>query len=348
MVIRAEKMRFSFEVRADEIEPRIDEFIDVLIDSLESEFLVLPRGPGFVEYERFLVAYEVLRRKTGAFVRCDEVTLADAIEEDCLVLVVIRSILGFTPSEWAHLTSKKTGVRVDQGFARSLDRRVRDPSGPQGLSRTERVHALLLVASDLLARAVPEVGRDAVHRLDKADTRDGWKSVGTMAKMGAPYAMLLYERFLGRPFASHRDSVSELVGGGLEAAIERRLTDGLIPFRKTKRAERIQGFDQTPDFIVPDEFSPAVVIEAKLTEDDGTARDKVTRVQHLAQLSRERVAKQQRGFEVVAVIAGRGFAVRREDVRKLLVATSGKVYTLKTLDRLIETSGLAQFRPQNG
>jgi len=32
--------------------------------------------------------------------------------------------------------------------------------------------------------------------------------------------MLLYERFLGRPFAGHRDSVSELVGDSLESVIE--------------------------------------------------------------------------------------------------------------------------------
>jgi hypothetical protein len=31
--------------------------------------------------------------------------------------------------------------------------------------------------------------------------------------------MLLYERFLGRPFAGHRDSVSELVGDSLESAM---------------------------------------------------------------------------------------------------------------------------------
>jgi hypothetical protein len=66
----------------------------------------------------------------------------------------------------------------------------------------------------------------------------------------------------------------------LESAIEGVLSGAGISFRKTKRAERITGFDQTPDFIVPDEFNPQVVIEAKITEDDGTARDKVTRVQH--------------------------------------------------------------------
>ena len=42
---------------------------------------------------------------------------------------------------------------------------------------------------------------------------------------------------------------------------------------------------QAADFIVPSEFNPQVVIEAKLTEDDDTVRDKVTRVQRLAVLS---------------------------------------------------------------
>lgn len=67
--------------------------------------------------------------------------------------------------------------------------------------------------------------------------------------------MLLYERFLGWPFAGHRDSVSELVGDGLEDAIEEQLSKHGISYRKTRRAEKIPGFDQAPDFIVPSEFS---------------------------------------------------------------------------------------------
>lgn len=69
----------------------------------------------------------------------------------------------------------------------------------------------------------------------------------------------------------------------------------------------LAGFDQAPDFIVPDEFSPQVVIEAKITEDDGTARDKITRVQHLGSLSLEgRGPTDEPRFQVVACIAGRG------------------------------------------
>ncbi|MEW6171450.1 MAG: hypothetical protein AB1510_00055 [Bacillota bacterium] len=156
--------------------------------------------------------------------------------------------------------------------------------------------------------------------------------------------MLLYERFLGRPFAGHRDSVSELVGDSLESAIEDVLVKAGISYRKTKRAERISGFDQAPDFIIPSEFNPQVVIEAKLTEDDGTARDKVTRIQHLAELSLTGRPEDSPKFEVIACIAGRGFGVRREDMKKLLLATRGKVFTLKTLDRLVESSRLREFR----
>ena len=156
--------------------------------------------------------------------------------------------------------------------------------------------------------------------------------------------MLLYERFLGRPFAGHRDSVSELVGDGLENAIEEQLVTAGISFRKTRRAERFADFDQAPDFMVPSEFNPSIVIEAKLTEDDGTARDKVTRIQHLHSLSIAGQSQGRKQFEVIACIAGRGFGVRREDMKKLLIATRGKVFTPKTLDRLVDCTALKNFR----
>ncbi len=95
---------------------------------------------------------------------------------------------------------------------------------------------------------------------------------------------------------------------------------------------------------MPDEWNPQILIEAKVAEDDGTARDKVTRIQHLATLSQKRVSEGKGGFEVIACINGRGFGVRREDMRKLLEATQGKVFTLKTLQYLVDHTSLAGFR----
>ena len=94
--------------------------------------------------------------------------------------------------------------------------------------------------------------------------------------------------------------------------------------------------------MVPNEHNPHVVIEAKLTEDDGTARDKVTRIQHLAELSL--AGSGNPTFEVVACIAGRGFTVRREDMKKLIIATRGKVFTLQNVGDLVAHTRLAQFR----
>jgi hypothetical protein len=235
---------------------------------------------------------------------------------------------------------------------RSLDRRIRaDPLTPMregGKVTTLGLRALVAAACELLTEGVPaDVGAN-LHRLDKADTRHGLASIQPLADLGVPYAMLLYERFLGRPFAGHRDSVSELVGDVLESAIEGVLAGAGISFRKTKRAGRIPGFDQAPDFVIPSEFNAQVVIEAKITEDDGTARDKVTRVQHLGALSMEGlVPDDPPKFEVVACIAGRGFKVRREDMRKLLLATRGKVFTLQNVEHLIACTRLSDFRTRS-
>ncbi len=144
--------------------------------------------------------------------------------------------------------------------------------------------------------------------------------------------------------AGHRDSVSELVGDSLESAIEDVLTHAGVSYRKTKRAERIEGFDQTPDFIIPSEFNPSVIIEAKITEDDGTARDKVTRILRLCSLSLEESATGNPKYEVVACIGGRGFGVRCEDMKRLIIHTRGKVFTVKTLDRLVDNTRIREFR----
>jgi len=85
-------------------------------------------------------------------------------------------------------------------------------------------------------------------------------------------------------------------------------------------------------------------MEAKIAEDDGTARDKVTRVQHLGELSRQGQRPGTFQYEVVACIGGRGFGSRRADMKKLLLATRGKAFTLKNLDRLVECTALRKFR----
>lgn len=339
--------KFPFEVTFKEVQAHLDEYVDVVVDSLQSDFLVLPKGRGFVEYSVFHDAYESIKRATNGFANVTVDTVLPAVSQAPIGLIVLRTILGFTPPEWAHVATLRTGVDVSQGAARTLDRNIRmNPNKPltaRGES-PKRVRALVATACALIVEGAPAVPADKIHRLDKADTKGGAEAVKALAQIGVPYPMLLYERFLGRPFAGHKDSVSELVGDSLEIKIEEALTVAGITYRKTKRAERIIGFDQAPDFIIPDEFAPEIVIEAKVAEDDGTARDKVTRVQHLGELSREGQPTGVTKYEVVACIGGRGFGIRREDMKKLLLATRGKVFTLKNLDRLVDCTMLKKFR----
>lgn len=341
-------MPFPFEVPFDEVQRDLDVYVDEIFSCLQSEFLTLPKGPGFVEYPVFERGYEALKRATGSFRDLSPELVIAAVQEVPIALIVLRSMLGFTPPEWAYVTSQRTGVQVSQSAIRAIDRKVRmapdTPLRTDGSLTGGRIRALVATACQILTDGAPDGREDALHRLNKADTKSGLQSLQPLADLGVPYAMLLYERFLGRPFAGHRDSVSELVGDVLEAAIEGALHSHGISYRKSKRAERVAGFDQAPDFIIPDEFNPQIVIEAKVTEDDGTARDKVTRVQHLGSLATAGQPANTARFEVVACIAGRGFGVRREDMKKLLLATRGKVFTLANLPQLVDCTRLSEFR----
>ena len=81
-----------------------------------------------------------------------------------------------------------------------------------------------------------------------------------------------------------------------------------------------------------------MIIEAKLTEDDGTARDKKSsRV--LRSRALEDVKPANSRCQVVAVIDGRGFMERMEDMLLLMRATEGHVYTLAELEMLVAPGG---------
>jgi hypothetical protein len=340
-------MRFPFEANQDEVLANPGAYVDAVFSSLASEFLIMPKGDGFLEYSVFASGYEALKSATEGFTKFTPPIVLNAALECPVVLIVLRTILGFTPPEWAYIASSRKGVGVPQNAARSLDRNIRStPDRPlkPGTAARARIVALVETACELIEEGCPDVPPNRLHRFCKADSLHGISSVRQLAGLGAPYAMLLYERFLGRPFAGHRDSVSELVGDGLESAIEEQLVSAGVTFRKTKRAERLAGFDQAPDFIIPDEFHPAVIIEAKLTEDDGTARDKATRIIRLCQMSDQRAREGKPSYQVVACLAGRGFGVRREDMRQMIFHTKGKVFTPKTLGRLVDCSALLEFR----
>lgn len=337
-------MPLRFDIDYDDPAVAWDPLVDEVFGELTSSFLEMPKGEGFIDYPTFEKGYQALKRRTDAFAALTPENVLAAVREVPIAFIVFRCILGFSPPEWAYVTTEMVGVTVDQGAARSIDRKFRmNPNGAvsegNGVTAT-RIRAMIEAGVRTIHQGAGIVSPGIVHRLDKADTARGQPSLQSIADLGAPYPVLLYERFLGRPYATHRDSVSELVGEVVEVAVKNVLSDAKISFRETKRAERIPGFDQAPDFIIPDEFTPVALIEAKLTEDDGTARDKVSRVQRLRTLR----DAEDKDYDVIACIAGRGFKVRREDMRRLLQATDGKVFTLTTMHLLIDHTRIREYR----
>jgi hypothetical protein len=103
-------MKYPFEVSEAEVIAQPDAFVASVFCSLESEFLVLPKGLGFVDYPVFEAGYEALKKATNGFVDIgSEIVLATCISSP-ISIVVLRAMLGFTPPEWAYITTLRTGV----------------------------------------------------------------------------------------------------------------------------------------------------------------------------------------------------------------------------------------------
>ncbi len=107
---------FPFEVSLDVIFQDPESYVDAVFSCLESEFLVLPKGAGFVEYPVFERGYEALKVATAGFSQFDPNKVFPVTVSEPIAIVVLRSMLGFTPPEWGYVTTQKTGVSVTQGF----------------------------------------------------------------------------------------------------------------------------------------------------------------------------------------------------------------------------------------
>jgi hypothetical protein len=208
------KTKFPFEANFEDLKANPTSYIASVFSCLESEFLSMLKGVGFIEYPVFEHGYEALKRATANFSQILPQEIMNFTLKTPVIFLVLRSMLGFTPPEWAYIASQHAGIEIPQGSARTFDRKIRfNPLTPLNLTKLSaiRLKGMIEIACQLLIEGAPALDGASIHRLDKADTRNGIQGIQALASLGVPYAMLLYERFLGRPFAGHRDSVSELV-----------------------------------------------------------------------------------------------------------------------------------------
>ena len=336
-----------FQATSAQLSSDLPKYTAAVLANLSSHYLEVPRGNAFVTYDRFEAAYGALEHATKGFTILDRRAVLQAVQSNSLVLVVVRTIVGLSPPELADLATGMGYAKVDQQVARYFDQKARSGLNTLAKARPDtvaKIYGLIEAACAAIEQGAPSSTPLVISRMDKVDTAEGLRSVQRAAQVGIKYPELLYERMLGRPFATLRDSVSGKVGDIIEDVVKSILNEAKIPFYKTKRIDQIPGFDQAPDFLIPTKEAPKIVIEAKLCQDDGTARDKITRVQHLRTLSDQREQESPgTGFEVIACIDGRGFRQRRNDMGKLIIATAGKVFTLATMEGLVEYSGLKAF-----
>jgi len=327
---------------------------EAVLDTLQSFFIEMPRGSSFCKRDDFARGYKAFRKATRNGADLSGEAVLEAIAQDPRAWVVLRSIVGLSPGEAAWVAIEEaqahgTFLAVKQADARELDAAARrgeqlvfgehEARRAYQRKRDELVRSIVPLLADILRRPCPPVPEDKVHRFDKIDTKDGQASVQQLIKRGTvPYSELLYERMLGRPYASHRDSVSDIVGKLIENAVQELLDEHHIDGRATRYREVVPGFKQAPDFLIPsDPKLTKVIIEAKLTEDDGTARDKAARVQALRSYEDKRRKDKRR--QILTVIDGRGFSHRPSDLQRIMEACDGQVYTLAQLPKLVAEGG---------
>ena len=182
----------------------------------------------------------------------------------------------------------------------------------------------------------PRVDSYFHSKLHKRDTFGGWESVRAHTA-GVPYSALLFQRYVGGVWRQVQDAYSEIKG---DAVLEFPLRDLLdahsVPYHRTARgaagaAETAQrfGVKPGPDFVIPDE-SPTLVVESKVAEDGGTARDKAARIRTLAD------AASGRGLNACVLIDGKGWTERPNALCDVVLATQGRTYTLATIEQILE------------
>ena len=290
----------------------------------------------------FRQTYATVAELTKGFTRVDPDALAEILATFPRAILVFRLIASLSLDEISTLLHTSHGIDLSKDVMRDFEL-GREIGKSQVVRWSEATRPLAVVFSESIDGNLLELPdtvdkRYFKERKDKPDSRRGWRSVAETASQGVDYWVLLYQRYVGGFFRQAMDASSSIKGDILEEAIVGLLQANRIPFYRTRPRERIEGWGQAPDFLLPSQKNPAVVLEAKLAEDGGTARDKAARIERLC---REALAK---GVLPIAVIDGKGFFRINDVTAPILRNTRGETYTLKTLARLIDIPAVSALK----
>lgn len=298
-------------------------------ERLAPQFQAVPWGPNLAEHPEFRAAYEAAKRLTSDFREVGPQDLYAAMEEERRTAMIFRLILGYTTAELAAAL-KLVGITTSKA---ALDKIERGEAAATA-QRAEVIAGIAQAVTGVIERELfaLDEGLPAGHflsRLDKLDTKEGWRSVRRAADGGVDYGDLLYERYLDGSWLAVRAAYSERTGELIEDAVADILDENRVAYdRNPEELVRRGVFPSKPDFVLPSVENPRVTIEAKGANDGGTARDKAARIANVA------AAAEAAGITPMAVIDGTGW-VRRDALVQTLQATRGLIFSLSNLEALV-------------
>jgi hypothetical protein len=292
----------------------------------------------FYERDTFRSAYAVASEETSDFSTVDESHLAGVLERYPKTLLVFRTMLGLAKSEFAQATvlvagDVASGVSVSR--VDSMEKHGKVVKGP---------------IAALIAKTITQVMDGSLFgdppgglrsKQSKVDTENGWVSVQSFADNRVPYSDFLHQRHYGGAFRQVLDATSSQRGNIIEDAVEQLFLDSLVPYIRTgahdqgdiaKRFE-IQ-VQPAPDFVVYDSSgSLRAMLECKLVNDGGTARDKALRFERLRAES-VRLG----GIPLLAVLSGMGWTRVNDTLGPVVRDTDGRVFALSNLPEMLDVA----------
>lgn len=299
---------------------------------LTPQYHVVPWSDLIMESDDFADIYQRTAEVVGDFAVLDVAGVKRALTEYPRSLMVFRLILGYTWDDLADVIVSKLGVAVSKEKIRQIEH-AESVSDIPGRVVDGVMDALAeaidgIVCGRLMALP-PDLDPNRFRtRRQKIDTENGWISVAGCVEGRITFGELLYERYTGRPFAYVRDALSEQKGDILEDALEAMFRrEGISYVRVTSNIA--PGFEQAPDYLLPNMESPTIAIEAKLAEDGGTARDKASRIERLKNTC------ERRNILLMALVDGRGFRRFNDVMLPIVQHTGGHTYTIETIEDIL-------------
>jgi hypothetical protein len=308
------------------------------VPHLAPDFAYAPKVD-FYELPHFQAAYDKLAAATDGFSDMSVERLTAALQAEPTVLLPLRTITGLIRREFAWTTKL---VAEPLGLPPLAESKV-DSMERSGSSTTAS-------QARIAAETIAQIMRGSLFgdppgafkaKQDKPDTAAGWDSVRAFATDGVPYSVFLHQRHYGGPFRQVIDAASELRGNLIEDAVEALFSKHGIQFIRTgshNQDEITARFEitvrPTPDFVVHDSSGNLrAMLECKLTNDGGTARDKALRFERLHDES-VRLG----GVPLIAVLGGLGWTRVNDTLGPVIRDCDGRVFSVSNLTDMLTVS----------